>query len=100
MAISLRHSASLTHVQGHISFTLEELDGVPQGVISGHGKRDENGKTIYDVKFKTPDIFPIVRFPSSSLPWRPSLMQSLSSNPCTTPRPARVQLKRTKTDSR
>ncbi|EIW78755.1 Metalloprotease [Coniophora puteana RWD-64-598 SS2] len=28
-------------------------------IISGYGKREENGKILYDVKFKTPDIFPL-----------------------------------------
>ena len=44
-----------------MSFTLEELEGVPEDVISGFTKRtDESGKEVYDVTHKTPDIFPIV----------------------------------------
>ena len=45
-----------------MGFTLEELKGVPEDVVSGYTKREEGEKTIYDVTFKTPDIFPIVRF--------------------------------------
>ena len=44
-----------------MSFTLEELKGVPEDVISGYTKREEDGKTLYDVTYKTPDIFPLVR---------------------------------------
>lgn len=45
-----------------ISFTLEELKGVPNDVVSGYTKRTtEDGKEVYDVTYKTPDIFPIVR---------------------------------------
>ncbi len=46
--------------QGVVSFTLEELKGVPEDVVSGYTKRTEDGKEVYDVTFKTPDIFPIV----------------------------------------
>src|SRR6266540_1562383 len=48
--------------QAVISFTLEELKGVPKDVVSGYTKRTtEDGKEVYDVTYKTPDIFPIVR---------------------------------------
>jgi hypothetical protein len=43
-----------------VSFTLEELKGVPEDVISGYGKRTVDGKELYDVTHKTPDIFPLV----------------------------------------
>jgi hypothetical protein len=48
------------YVQGFISFTLEELKGVPEDVISGYTKRTEGGKELYDVAHKTPDIYPLV----------------------------------------
>lgn len=43
-----------------MSFALEELKGVPGDVLSGYAKREEGGKTVYDVTFKEPDIFPLV----------------------------------------
>lgn len=43
-----------------MSFTLEDLKGVPADVISGYTKRTDEGKEVYDVTMKTPDIFPIV----------------------------------------
>lgn len=44
-----------------ITFTAEELKGVPEDVVSGYIKRtDDSGKEVYDVTYKTPDIFPIV----------------------------------------
>lgn len=48
--------------QGRVSFTHEELKGVPEDVVSGYTKQDKDGKELYDVTFKTPDIFPLVRF--------------------------------------
>jgi hypothetical protein len=48
------------NTQGMATFTLEELNGVPADVISGYTKRTEGSKEVYDVTFKTPDIFPIV----------------------------------------
>jgi hypothetical protein len=47
--------------QGVVSFTLKELKGVPEDVVSGYAKRTEDGKELYDVTHKTPDIFPVVR---------------------------------------
>lgn len=43
-----------------ITFTEEELKGVPKDVISGYTKRAQDGNEVYDVTYKTPDIFPIV----------------------------------------
>ena len=53
------HTLSVCY-QGFISFTLEELKGVPKDVVSGYNKRTENGVELYDVTHKTPDIFPVV----------------------------------------
>lgn len=53
-------------LKGVVTFTLDELQGVPPDVISGYTKRTEESKEVYDVTFKTPDIFPIVSFLS---PW-------------------------------
>lgn len=54
-------------IQGTISFTLQELKGVPADVVSGYDKREVKGEEVYDVTFKTPDIFPIVGFSHLSL---------------------------------
>ncbi len=53
----------MAHVsgQGVVTFTKEELNGIPEDVISGYTKRTEGDKEVYDVTFKTPDIFPVVR---------------------------------------
>jgi len=39
---------------------LEELKGIPTDVISGYTKRTEDGKEVYDITYKTPDIMPVV----------------------------------------
>lgn len=46
---------------GHVSFTREELEGVPQDVVNGYKSRTEDGKELLDVPFKTTDIIPVVR---------------------------------------
>lgn len=44
-----------------ITFTEEELKGVPPDVVSGYTKRtSQDGKEVYDVTYKYPDIFPVV----------------------------------------
>jgi len=60
---SLEFSKNFNEEKGTVSFTLEELEGVPADVVSGYTKRtDDSGKEVYDVTFKTPDIFPIFKF--------------------------------------
>lgn len=41
-------------------FTAEELKGVPEDVLSGYTKSEHDGKELYEVTFKGPDITPIV----------------------------------------
>ncbi|KAJ7599941.1 hypothetical protein C8J56DRAFT_3565 [Mycena floridula] len=48
--------------KGFVSFTAAELDGVPKDVISGYTQRTEDGKTLYDITFKRPDITPVFRY--------------------------------------
>ena len=46
-----------------ISFTKEELKGIPSDVVSGYNKRPvEGSEDVYDVTFKTPDIFPLFKY--------------------------------------
>ncbi|KAH9922802.1 metallopeptidase MepB [Epithele typhae] len=58
----LEFSKNFNEEKGVVSFTLEELQGVPEDVISGFTKRTEGDKEVYDVTFKTPDIFPLFKF--------------------------------------
>ena len=43
--------------KGRVAFTVEELDGIPQDVVSGYPKRDDG---LLEVTFKTPDVMPLV----------------------------------------
>ena len=48
---------------GVISFTKEELKGVPSDVVSGYSKRPvEGSEVVYDVTFKASDIFPLFKY--------------------------------------
>ncbi|KAG6917456.1 hypothetical protein DXG01_002433 [Tephrocybe rancida] len=58
----LDFSRNFNEENGVITFTEEELKGVPKDVISGYTKRTEDGKEVYDVTYKTPDIFPVFKF--------------------------------------
>ncbi|KAF8169249.1 hypothetical protein BJ912DRAFT_1025654 [Pholiota molesta] len=60
--VCLEFSKNFNEENGFISFTEEELKGVPKDVISGYTKRTEGDKELYDVTYKTPDIFPIFKF--------------------------------------
>ncbi|KAJ7599940.1 hypothetical protein C8J56DRAFT_909190 [Mycena floridula] len=59
-------SKNANEEKGFISFTAEELDDVPKDVVSGYRQRTENGKTLYDVTFKQPDIGPLLKFAKQS----------------------------------
>ncbi|KDR82739.1 hypothetical protein GALMADRAFT_238246 [Galerina marginata CBS 339.88] len=60
--VCLEFQKNFNEEDGHITFTAEELKGVPKDVVSGYTKRTEDGKEVYDVTYKTPDIFPIFKF--------------------------------------
>ncbi|KAF9481172.1 metallopeptidase MepB [Pholiota conissans] len=60
--VCLEFSKNFNEENGVISFTEEELKGVPKDVISGYTKRTEGDKELFDVTYKTPDIFPIFKF--------------------------------------
>ncbi|KAI0648050.1 Metalloprotease [Trametes meyenii] len=48
--------------QGVVTFTYEQLGGVPEDVISGYTKRSQNGTEVYDVTFQWLDITPLLKF--------------------------------------
>ncbi|KAJ7288404.1 metallopeptidase MepB [Mycena rebaudengoi] len=47
--------------KGVVSFTEEELKGVPADVISGYKKRTEGSTEFFDVTHRLPDILPIFK---------------------------------------
>lgn len=64
--VCLEFSKNFNEEKGFVSFTLEELKGVPEDVISGYPKRTEGSKELYNVMHKTPDIFPVFKYAKSS----------------------------------
>ncbi|KAF8208884.1 metallopeptidase MepB [Mycena galopus ATCC 62051] len=60
--VCLEFDKNFNEEKGVVSFTKEELDGVPADVISGYTKRTEGSTEVYDVTYKTPDIFPVFKF--------------------------------------
>ncbi|KAH9891674.1 Metalloprotease [Cubamyces lactineus] len=48
--------------KGSVTFTLEELKGVPEDILSGYTKRTEGNKEVYVVTFKLTDFGPVTRF--------------------------------------
>lgn len=47
---------------GRLTFTLEELAGVPESVIDQFEKVTEDGQEKYRVTFKYPDILPVLKY--------------------------------------
>ncbi|KAF8895394.1 hypothetical protein BD779DRAFT_1660241 [Infundibulicybe gibba] len=60
--VCLEFSKNFNEEDGKITFTAEELKGVPKDVVSGYTKRTEGSVEVYDVTYKTPDIFPLFKF--------------------------------------
>ncbi|KAH9939164.1 Metalloprotease [Amylocystis lapponica] len=57
----LEFSKNFNEENGSVSFTLEELKGVPDDVISGYTKRTDGDREVYDVTFKSPDYLPVIK---------------------------------------
>lgn len=61
-------TADRTFMQGHVSFTSEQLKGVPTDVLAGYTKRAEGDQEVYDITFQFQDILPLVcRLPKTHL---------------------------------
>ncbi|KAF8311667.1 metallopeptidase MepB [Cantharellus anzutake] len=50
-------SKNFNEEKGTVTFTKEKLKGVPEDVINGYGKKDDE----YVVTFKTPDLMPVLK---------------------------------------
>lgn len=77
--IQVEFNKNCNEQDGHISFTRDELEGVPAHVIQGYTSHNETGEDLLDVPLKTPDIFPIVSL-RSSLSSFTTLMDATSSS--------------------
>jgi metallopeptidase MepB len=60
--VCLEFNKNFNEENGVITFTEDELKGVPNDVISGYKKRSEDARVVYDVTFKTPDIMPVFKY--------------------------------------
>ncbi|KAL0067865.1 metalloendopeptidase [Marasmius tenuissimus] len=60
--VCLEFMKNFNEENASISFTAKELEGVPQDVVSGYTKRADESTEVYDVTYKTPDIFPVFKF--------------------------------------
>lgn len=57
-SLSIQFSKNLSEEDGFLLFTLEQLDGVPEDVISQFSKVDDK----YKLTFKYPDVFPTLKY--------------------------------------
>lgn len=61
--LSLKFSQNLSEESGFLLFTREQLDGVPDDVVSGFEKvEDSDGTVKYKMTFKYPDLFPVLKY--------------------------------------
>ncbi|CEQ41605.1 SPOSA6832_03339 [Sporobolomyces salmonicolor] len=65
MTLEIDFQNACNSEDGAINFTKEELEGVPEDVVSGYPVVEENGVQKYKMTFKTPDYVPVVYVPSS-----------------------------------
>lgn len=64
--LSIEYSSNLSEDESFISFTLNELNGVPNDVIKSFENFNENDQTFYKMTFKYPDILPVLKYAKSS----------------------------------
>ncbi|GAA6017292.1 hypothetical protein JCM11491_000619 [Sporobolomyces phaffii] len=61
MRLEIDFSKTCNEEQGFILFTKEELEGVPQEVLDGFEKVEEQGIEKYKMTYKTPDYSPVIK---------------------------------------
>ncbi|KAF8580285.1 Metalloprotease [Ramaria rubella] len=63
----LEFSKNFNEENGIVTFSFEELNGVPDDILSGFKKQPakDGSSELYEVTFKTPDITPVFRFASN-----------------------------------
>ncbi|POY73392.1 hypothetical protein BMF94_3730 [Rhodotorula taiwanensis] len=62
MALEVDFQRACNEEKGFMLFTKEELEGVPEDVISGFATVEEGGATKYKVTHKTPDVSPLFKY--------------------------------------
>ncbi|GAA5929089.1 hypothetical protein JCM1841_005136 [Sporobolomyces salmonicolor] len=62
MTLEIDFQNACNSEDGAINFTKEELEGVPEDVVSGYPVVEENGVQKYKMTFKTPDYVPVVKY--------------------------------------
>ncbi|KAG7664425.1 PRD1 [[Candida] subhashii] len=59
--LGVQFAKNLNEEKGFVTFTKEELDGVPEDVIGQYAKTEEDGQDKLKVTFKYPDILPLLK---------------------------------------
>ncbi|GAA5858855.1 hypothetical protein JCM1840_006588 [Sporobolomyces johnsonii] len=62
MTLEIDFQNTCNSEDGALLFTKEELEGVPEDVVSGYPVVEENGVQKYKMTFKTPDYVPVVKY--------------------------------------
>jgi saccharolysin len=60
--LSLKFSSNLSEETGFNLYTKEQLENVPEDVVNGFEKVEEDGTTTYKMTFKYPDLFPVLKY--------------------------------------
>lgn len=62
MELEVEFQRACNEEKGFLLFTKEELEGVPEDIVSGYTTVEEDGVTKYKVTHKTPDIVPVFKY--------------------------------------
>ncbi|GAA5888076.1 hypothetical protein JCM5296_005426 [Sporobolomyces johnsonii] len=62
MTLEIDFQNTCNSEDGALLFTKEELEGVPEDVVSGYPVVEENGVQKHKMTFKTPDYVPVVKY--------------------------------------
>lgn len=60
--LQTKFSKNTNEENGHLAFTLEELEGVPASIVEQFEKTTQDGVDKYKVTFKYPDILPVLKY--------------------------------------
>ncbi|GAA6061578.1 hypothetical protein JCM10212_004328 [Sporobolomyces blumeae] len=61
MTLEIDFQKNCNEEAGFILFTADELKGVPEDVVAGYDKVEEDGVEKYKMTFKTPDYTPVIK---------------------------------------
>lgn len=80
-SLSTAFSKNCNEENGHLEFSAEELEGVPESVLEQFEKVDKDGVEKFKVTFKYPDILPVLKYAKNQETRKTALIENQNKVP-------------------